>query len=945
MRVRRFAAFVLSVLLSAQAIAPVPVEAFGGKGPKIPSPSKVAKEMEQRYNINLGSVQDFSQSFNVSNQKKTVPEVSIFFSPTDPREGQKITAKAFPMYFSNESSQLYYTWYLKQAGCELGPAAGKPGYCNADGAGGITVNDWKVAAARMLATDGADKSGFDYASHTDDDGYHAELGGGNKKNTTKDWCYLYDSNDGNVYELVSQAVSSTFSCPAAQIEVCLAGSDTVDPATFNANASADALGNSAVSITGDTFQYTSTYDVVGSPECQSNSPVCPSGTAARCVPTGSVNSTFTEAQYNAFNVPTCNSGSVIDQQCVRLFPRTSANGHQFGGNDGQFTLNNESFWGTNPNDPDTADNGGKDEANVIGLGRDTFAWNYQVGDMLGLVVEGTSMIPTKHEDASSAIMWAFSRNDCPVINKGSYSKSIKGYSVAIPTTTMTESDLNACLEDNLIDPLEGGQGSSKKLELDVSATPDNPTNDETAEKGGDIVTASVSIANSSRPRNDIRYEWKVSISDNPNGGWQDITAGLVSTGLLQNSIGNGLNSISVALNMQSGFLTPLGLNGTDPLYLRLAPTASENFSSGVSRSGTSDVIVRISNTTNKIVSYSTNAALNLGTYKVSYDQPICNDPFIVNPLTAADAMQNLNRIACRAMKNEIIGLKFSNEVGLSNFQWTLNGAPITCSTHVSAGCGNGVFFAVAGNAGETYTIKASAVNTTTGKSVTLARTFQIVEPEVVIESDDPALSWPKYVGTHTDLDGNAFDEYSDISFETEGLANIKLKARFLPGPAKFASSDLGPDGIFGTADDVSRRVWMIDGVEIPETAPGSLAIDYTPVAPKLPGEVYNISFYASLVQPMEKRQALKTIWGIDTLASSEIKVSQGIQMDVIEIEYVAQGPKKFFAAISSYLPASILFAFKITLSMALLLFTVGFVFALIPAEPRTDEVILSRRRG
>jgi hypothetical protein len=40
--------------------------------------------------------------------------------------------------------------------------------------------------------------------------------------------------------------------------------------------------------------------------------------------------------------------------------------------------------------------------------------------MLGVVIEGTSMIPTKHPDSSSAIMWAFSKNDCPVINKGSY---------------------------------------------------------------------------------------------------------------------------------------------------------------------------------------------------------------------------------------------------------------------------------------------------------------------------------------------------------------------------------------------------------------------------------------------------------------------------------------------------------------------------------------------
>ncbi|MBP7822643.1 MAG: hypothetical protein KA034_02425, partial [Candidatus Moranbacteria bacterium] len=44
------------------------------KSIKIPSPSQVAAELENRYHINLGSAQNQSELFNVANQKKTVPE-------------------------------------------------------------------------------------------------------------------------------------------------------------------------------------------------------------------------------------------------------------------------------------------------------------------------------------------------------------------------------------------------------------------------------------------------------------------------------------------------------------------------------------------------------------------------------------------------------------------------------------------------------------------------------------------------------------------------------------------------------------------------------------------------------------------------------------------------------------------------------------------------------
>ena len=930
---KKFASSALSLAVIAEMLIPVPATAlFGGK-PKIPSATQVAKELEQRYHIDQGSMQEMGESFNVSGNKKTPPEVSIFFSPTDPKEGEKVIAKAFPILFSNATDQLYYTWYVKRKGCELGAAGGKPAYCNSDGSGGITVNDWKVAAAQILAADGADKAGFNYGSDTDNDGYRAEYGGGNQVNTTNDWCYMIDSNNGTLYELVSSSTSQSFSCAAGYTAACVYGTDAIGPGeiTASTNSSSDGSGSSSssTSVTGDTFEYSSEYYVAGSPSCSGTSASCPSPMVTRCVSLGIANTTFTQTQYNnsTYSLSNCSSGS-ISKKCVHLFPRTSASGAQFGDSAGTFGAGDEFFWGTNPHDADTADNGNKDEANVVGLGRDTFEWNYQAGDMVGVVVEGTSIMTTKHDDSSSAIMWAFSKNDCPVINKGSYTTTISGYAVNIPTTTMSEDELNDCLPANLVDPLQGGQGKSQKLEVSVAATPDNPMNDQTVEKTGDVIAATASVTNSSRPISELLYTWKVEVSDNSVSGFTDITANLVTGGMLGASSGNGLDSILVALNMGTAFLTPLGLSGTDPLYLRIGSTVQENFSSGVERIGKSDVIVRASNTTKKIVAYSTTAALNgaTGKYRVSADAPICNT-FFANPVTAAQAMENLNKIACRVVSGEIIAVEI-DPANLADFSWTLNGMPLTCTGTVSGdgacAAGNRVFFAAVGSVGETYTLQVSAANTATGKSVALARTFQVVAPEILMESTDAAVIWPKYLGDYTALDGATFADYSGSTFERYDAGNIRLKAKFIPS-------------FVGT---LSSRTWSVDGEPVTESAP--FEIDYAPSVAKTSGDLYNISFSASIIQPEEKRLALRDIWGITALASGEALVSKSVQAEVLEPDTVmASGPKKFFAAVSSYLPASVLFSFKLIATMALLLFTVGFVFSLAPEAAPAGP----RRRG
>lgn len=868
----------------------------------IPSASSVMGDIENRYHISSSTMQDLGETLNVATSKKYSPEVSIFFSPTDPREGQKITAKALPMYFSTPTEQMYYTWYLKRKD-------------DSD-----DVNGWKVTAMRMLANDGADPDAF-IPGPDDGDGFRAEHGGGSEFGTNHDWCYVRDSSSGEFYEL-GASMQTDFSC----------GTDGYEQAC---------IASASQSVSGD-FSSTYSYEKVGDPTCNNQDRAsCPDGSLPRCVNPAVVGGSFEltdtvkrrvypdsvdpvtgESVPNYVYDPavednlSCESKRDSSVGCFHLFP--DATGYETG--DGSFPEGEERFWMTNPADPDTANNGNKDEANIAGLGRDTFTWNYQEGDRIGVVVEGNSMLSTKHDDSSMMIMWAFSGKGCPVRGTGSYTQSIKGYSVNIPTANMSRADFDKCLKDNLVDPLSGGQENAKKLEVSVMATPERPMNDPTGEAAGDTVVVTATISNSDRTDAEVSYEWKVEAADNVNmASSRNITDPLRTAGLLTSSKGNGLSALPVTLNMDDGILGDL--SESNPVYLRFSVTAKENFGGVVARSGRSDVIVQASNSDKKIIAYGSGAAETSDGMRVSLGSPICN-AFHANPTTASEAMDNLDRVACRVSKNEIIGLHVDTS-GFSDFHWTLDGKSMACDGSVSSDCSDGstAFFAVVGAPGSTINVGFEAVSVETGKAVSLSRTFVVVEPEVLLEPIDDASLWPRYVGQHVDLDGNAFDEFSENYFERFPGDGLAMKARFIPT----------------FSGNISTRTWMVDGVEVPETTDMTMEYLFSDGTDAL-GSVHDISLSATIVQPLEKRKALRDIWGIGESQSTETVIGKAVQVTTVPAEADADsGTTKFYAALSGYVPSAVSFAVRAILSGGLLLFTVGFLFSLIPETSPVSE--------
>lgn len=912
----------------------LPAEALFSR-PRVPSASSQAADIERRYHIDTGSVQDQGESLNVADSKKVTPEVSLFFSPSDPKEGEKITARSFPTYFSNDASKLYFTWVLQRRDCAPGNPATPQ--CDLDGNGLLNYNDWKIMAHRILASNDLDLANVNYGADTDNDGYSARFGGDNRVNVPNH-CYFHDNTSGENYEISNGSGSVNWGCAGGTQPVCMIGSQDINPGTISVGASggsSDASGSGSSGTGGSATASGSTFELTNGDAYVSGFPFCRADDTVGCsvgVPCCVANPA--EANTCEATLSSCSGvgGGAPNPICRHLFP--VAPGYVAG--DGVYGAGEEQFWQTDPADPDTADNGNKDEANLTGLGRDTFTWNFLSGDKVGVVVEGTSMLPTKHNDSSNAIMWAFSKNRCRLQGgTGSYTTTVKGYQVIIPTVDM---DLNDCIVDNLVDPTEGGQATN--LDMTVTASPEDPLNDVTNRGDGDRLEVTATNVNAAQAIQNTYYDWRVELSSdgtaNPAAGWVNITAALnnLPNGrkLLSQVRGNAVNKVQLNMNMLSAdtfngraFSTYL-LNSIG--YLRFRVDAVENFNSaGASRRGRSSLIVKFNASQDRILAHTVNVAGDPARVSLNAANEICSG--IVNPADPPEqqALTRLDSKLCRVIRNEIIGLEVPG-ADLSNFSWTINGQPLVCNSKVSTtSCfddrqGNINFFPVIGNVGDTFNIAVTAnrVNSTvsTEKTVTISRTFKVVQPSVSIISNDQNSVWPKFLGQYIDTNGAGYSEYSKDTLETTEGYNVSVRALFTP------------DFLAGNTPPQVERSWSVDGTPLGDGTTNVIAFP----ANKTGKSIYNVSISAVYRPSTLVRQAMEDIWGLSALDTTEIYFSNNTQVeqpDTTGIVYT--GAKKYYALIASYLPGSVLFSLKVLFSAFLILFASGVVFALIPNVP------------
>lgn len=636
--------------------------------------------------------------------------------------------------------------------------------------------------------------------------------------------------------------------------------------------------------------------------------------------------------------------------CKHLFAKVPASVGVTG--DGKFGKKEKEFWGASPIVSST--NGvGVDEANVVGLGIDKFVWMFTPGDQVGVVVEGESAYPTMHADATFKRMWAFSKNTCKALEnlekmedatynsiEGIHNKKRKNMYLEGPgggtcdlsdvsrcTGFLTaEVDLDECLPENLIDPKtdENATGNSK-LSLQITSQPANPINDPNGR--GDILDVSAANFNSQDAGN-LLYDWFVQISRDGSAppidttAWEDITNEMKTLASFSAAdlSGVGKKKLAIKLNLTKELienqLSDLG-SFKDTFYLKIKAKAKGTATDG-SQNAEGFIIVKVRFQQNDIKMFS--VAAN-------------NDAMLSMDDTGVELCASAaEKAKCYVTKDEIIGLSVSNNSGtsaLTNFSWTVNGAPVVCDANISEDCilnnSGKVFVPILGNTGEIVEVVMKAIKTNTNEAVEIRRQFLIISPQVLISSGDISTVWPKLLGYYKDLSGNQYPDYSKDVYETAQGATANLVATVYPH--SMAESGLE---------------WTIDG-ETQYDLTGATEVSF-PIN-KLVGSSYDVGLLVKYKKGSDNqvnniRKALLKNWKIEAQNVIDEKQNVAIQINILDSGAQAIASKNMqsgLASLISHLPENLMFLLKIVLTSGGLLLLTSVVFAVMPGSLSSEE--------
>ncbi|HPN96904.1 MAG TPA: hypothetical protein PLK35_04010, partial [Candidatus Moranbacteria bacterium] len=575
--------------------------------------------------------------------------------------------------------------------------------------------------------------------------------------------------------------------------------------------------------------------------------------------------------------------------CSHLFPE--APGHTTG--DNNFGKDEEKYWHTNPNDPDTADLGNMDEANIAGLGLDSFSWIYEEGDEVGVVVEGISVEPTQEKDSSYRIMWALPKNKCEVTGKSSANDAdgVKTF-----TSSMRASDINDCLESNFINPAEGG-GEAEKLSVSLSYVPEYPMNDPSSENDGDKIVVQSTVTNTFN-KDFLNYSWQVYSSDeaNPESWGSPMLKSELPESTQTNGI--GLDEFSFRLNFES-----------PEKYFKVKLTVTENVSEGTTRQAHNSVVIPISSASEQIRTY----------------LPVVSDDLKMSLGTNEICKEGIEKNLCYVAKNEIIGMKVDKS--LADFSWTINGENFSYKECFFDGCNeskqtNVAYFPVLEDVGSRYTVTLNATDQKTGEKISLNKIFEVTDPEIKIASADESAVKPVLLGHYIDLDGTYWPDYSDDNFESLAETDLSFKA--------LSNLNLPSD-----------IIWYIDGVEMTlenadlfEFVRGDDGIVSFPYYREIGDQPYSISVSSLYTQSNNIKKALQKYWDVDYGDFYEKEISDTIEVKVVGSLANTQGAqnsdKKIIASIFSATPSYIAFLLKIVITTFLMLLFSKFILSFFP---------------
>jgi hypothetical protein len=678
--------------------------------------------VESNMGVNPAEMTNMVQIMNTSRQKKNPPAVSIMFTPSDPTEGEKITAMATTTYFMNDVKKLYFTWFLKTSDCGRtnSPNTAQSQKCDLNGDGRVDIADWKIKATRIIANDDFDWENADYAGSSDSDGYDAVTGGDDQRGKNGR-CYVHDTSSGNEYpidcgHLFPHAPGETtgddsFGRQEEEYWHTDPGSDDTAHTGNSDEANVAGLG-----IQNFTWVYNE-GDEVG---------VVVEGVSVE--PTQFYDSSMKTMW--AMPVSMCdvkvNSDYDYPKRSSRVVSVTTDTPDI-----GQTTTVTEATVQTLVN---TADN--------YGTVTTTITTTTTVTDSLTEAIISESSVSTSSDNVVNI------SNDISVAN-------IK-----------RASDLNECLYDNLVSPANNGP-QSEKLNVELSYSPISPMNDpasytDPSLSTGDYLTVQSAIANG-KDNSYLQYTWEVFASDEANpDSWGDA---ILRSNLPESSqmIGLGLETFKFKLNLKN-----------PKKYLKIKLTVRENVGPSLFREGHNYVVVPINSTGNQIRAYTANASdspspvlsKNAEICTSEIDKAVCpvaKNQIIrveVNPATLSDFLWTIN------------GKIFTYQSCYFS----------ECNPNKQT---NVAYFPILKEKGDHYTVNLTATNQNTGAKINLTKVFEVADPQIRIISASQSSCGPNLLGNYIDLDGKAWPDYSKVNYWATAGGSISLVTEatgFTPSP-------------------------------------------------------------------------------------------------------------------------------------------------------------------
>ena len=565
---------------------------------------------------------------------------------------------------------------------------------------------------------------------------------------------------------------------------------------------------------------------------------------------------------------------------------------------GKFPTGEEKYWKTDPIDPDTDGDGFPDGADVIGLGQQDFTWNYQPGDRVGVVAEGTSMLPTEEKSAYYKIMWGY-MDVCDSTKTGLLDKD--------------ECDGSGDYGSGFLATKSPSEQGDDKLKISLSFSPDTPLADPSDENKDNIlddgtitdadqITVASSLDNTDSNPGNLYYTWQISKGDPQKDDWTEVKDIPGNFNTSSPAAGMGISQFSF-VPKKSAFSGSSGVS-----YFKVTLTASK--SSGlVAGRGRSSVIIPVNTQGIKIILHK----VDIKDGKAVVGDEICND--------------GLYKTLCPVVHGQMLAAEVSGsryKSSNSEFAWKVNGAsafpPANASELFDGWSDTTVFFPITRSEQGIENISVTATKKDELQPVTGARFATVVHPAVFIKSGDTSVSWPK---TYVAEDPNQKSTYQNIESSDAFEALTNSTAPFY--------LDFVPYYLIG--EDANSQInWSVNGTSIASADfyannpnLGLIELASSDRTINLPIDA-NIGTFTTLSTEVKKywtdeeRGIVYTAWGVapNTLSGDSSVSIESVSAPSGEVVGATNNPGQILAAIGTHLPHYFMYLLRLVLTMAVM---------------------------